>query len=188
MNCALERLAISRASVVLPVPGGPQRIREWSCPDSMARRSGLPGPRTCCWPTTSSRDRGRIRSASGRDGSGALVSAALTLSSLGGRSDHIRPGRQRESQLRGRHGNIDLDILEHDGDGLAELVFENHPLQCSLGIEAEKRALEIGRGAARLDIDPVEAFARTDDGFREVLAYVDGSRKQHCRRGGECRG
>ncbi len=34
---------------------------------------------------------------------------------------------------RGRHGDIDLDILEDDCDGLAELVLENHPLQRALG-------------------------------------------------------
>ena len=43
MNSASARRAISRASVVLPVPGGPQRISECSCPRSSAWRSGLPG-------------------------------------------------------------------------------------------------------------------------------------------------
>ncbi len=47
-NCASARRAITRASVVFPVPGGPQRINECSCPASIACRSGLPGPRTCC--------------------------------------------------------------------------------------------------------------------------------------------
>ena len=57
------------ASVVLPVPGGPQMIAE-SGPaappePSMSRRSGLPGRSTLVWPRTSSRVRGRIRTASG---------------------------------------------------------------------------------------------------------------------------
>src|SRR5215470_9413384 len=63
--------AMSEASVVLPVPGGPQRIIEWSRPSSRDRRSTLPGPIRCCWPTTSSRLRGRIRSARGAGGAGA---------------------------------------------------------------------------------------------------------------------
>ena len=54
-----------RASVVLPVPGGPQRISEWSRPSSSARRSTLPGPMRCSWPTTRPACAGRIRSASG---------------------------------------------------------------------------------------------------------------------------
>ena len=43
MNCASKASAISRASVVLPTPGGPHRIIECSRPDSNATRSGLPG-------------------------------------------------------------------------------------------------------------------------------------------------
>src|SRR6266542_621858 len=60
--------AMRKATVVLPVPGGPQRIIECRRPSSSARRSTLPGPIRCCWPTTSSRLRGRIRSASGAGG------------------------------------------------------------------------------------------------------------------------
>ena len=65
MNWASKASAISRASVVLPTPGGPQRIIECSRPDSKATRSGLPGPSRCCWPITSSSVFGRSRSASG---------------------------------------------------------------------------------------------------------------------------
>ena len=57
--------AMSSASVVLPVPGGPQRIMEWSRPASSDWRNTLPGPMRWPWPTTSSSVRGRIRSASG---------------------------------------------------------------------------------------------------------------------------
>ncbi len=57
---------MSRARVVLPVPGGPQKIIEWRWSDSIARCSGLPVPTICCWPLNSARERGRIRSASGR--------------------------------------------------------------------------------------------------------------------------
>ena len=58
------------ASVVLPVPGGPHRITDAGpagppLPSPTSLRSGEPGRRRCCWPTTSSRVRGRIRTASG---------------------------------------------------------------------------------------------------------------------------
>ena len=61
----LFALATSSASVVLPVPGGPYRISDIGASPSTRRRSGEPGPSRCCWPTTSSRVRGRIRAASG---------------------------------------------------------------------------------------------------------------------------
>ena len=57
--------ATSRAIVVLPVPGGPHSTTDDSRSDSMSTRSGLPGPSRCCWPTTSSSERGRSRAASG---------------------------------------------------------------------------------------------------------------------------
>jgi hypothetical protein len=44
MNSASKASAISRASVVLPTPGGPHRIIECGRPDSKATRSGLPAP------------------------------------------------------------------------------------------------------------------------------------------------
>ena len=65
MNSALAALAMRRASVVLPVPGGPQRINECSCPASMLAESGFPEPSRWRWPTNSSTVRGRIRSACG---------------------------------------------------------------------------------------------------------------------------
>ena len=64
-NRARVASAMMRASVVLPVPGGPQRTSEWSRSRSTASRSGVPGPRSASWPTSSSSVRGRIRSASG---------------------------------------------------------------------------------------------------------------------------
>ena len=57
--------AMMRASVVLPVPGGPQRMIDCRKSRSMASRSGLPGASSSSWPTNSSNERGRIRSASG---------------------------------------------------------------------------------------------------------------------------
>ena len=60
------RRASRRASVVLPVPGAPQRISEGSGPPpSTSLRTSRPSPTRCPWPTNSSSVRGRIRSASG---------------------------------------------------------------------------------------------------------------------------
>ena len=57
--------------VVLPTPGGPQRISEDRlCAASIAPK-GPSGPRTWDWPMTSARLRGRRRSAKGRGASGS---------------------------------------------------------------------------------------------------------------------
>src|SRR6476660_6855175 len=57
--------AMSRAIVVLPVPGGPQSTSDDSRSDSISTRSDFPAPSRCCWPTTSFSERGRNRAASG---------------------------------------------------------------------------------------------------------------------------
>ena len=69
--------AMTWARVVLPVPGGPEKITEGKRSASMARRRSLPGARICSWPTNSSSERGRIRVASGA----ALVALAGSTSS-----------------------------------------------------------------------------------------------------------
>ena len=51
--------------VVLPVPGGPHSTTDSDRSPSISWRSGEPGARSCCCPTSSSRVRGRIRTASG---------------------------------------------------------------------------------------------------------------------------
>src|SRR4051794_16076157 len=66
----LVALETTYARVVFPVPGGPQRITEDGPagppdPSPTSLRRGEPGFRRCCWPTTSSRVRGRIRTARG---------------------------------------------------------------------------------------------------------------------------
>ena len=58
--------ASSRATVVLPVPGGPQKIIEPSEPARIMRVSAPSSPVRCSWPTTSDSVDGRSRSASGR--------------------------------------------------------------------------------------------------------------------------
>ena len=58
-------VATNRASVVLPVPGGPQRMKDGTRPAAIARVRTRPGPTIWSWPTNSSKLRGRIRSANG---------------------------------------------------------------------------------------------------------------------------
>ena len=65
MKLAWVTCAMILASVVLPTPGGPQKIMEVESSDSIATRSGLPGPRRCSCPVYSASRRGRMRSASG---------------------------------------------------------------------------------------------------------------------------
>ena len=81
MKCAPVARASSRASVVLPTPGGPHRIIDGSRPDSKATRSGRPGASRWRWPTTSSSVCGRSRSASGTPGGcgGGLVGEQRVL-------------------------------------------------------------------------------------------------------------
>ena len=67
--------AMSRASVVLPQPGGPKKSMLKSCPPSTAARSTVPGPTMCSCPANSASVRGRMRAASG--------ASACTWSSLG---------------------------------------------------------------------------------------------------------
>jgi len=73
--------AMTRASVVFPLPGGPEKITDGKRSASMARRKSLPGPRMCSWPTNSSSERGRMRVASG-----AALSAASTSSACSNKS------------------------------------------------------------------------------------------------------
>ena len=77
--------ASKRATVVLPVPGGPQKISEPSDPDWIIRLSAPSGPVRCSCPTTSERLRGRSRSARGCPGlncSGSLAEKRSVIVSL----------------------------------------------------------------------------------------------------------
>ena len=67
--------------MVLPVPGGPQKITEPSLPALTMRLSMPCSPSRWSWPTTSASDDGRKRSASGR---GALVGKPGSLEQRGG--------------------------------------------------------------------------------------------------------
>ena len=58
MKVARVVSAMILARVVLPTPGGPQKIMEAVSSRSICTRSGLPGASRCCWPTNSSRRAG----------------------------------------------------------------------------------------------------------------------------------
>ena len=65
MKEALVCRAMTLASVVLPTPGGPQKIMEHMLSEEISRRRTLPGPSRCCCPAISSSEEGRIRAARG---------------------------------------------------------------------------------------------------------------------------
>ena len=64
-KCERVWRAMTRARLVLPLPGGPQKMQEGTLSASIARRSGASSSSRWRWPTHSSRLRGRIRAASG---------------------------------------------------------------------------------------------------------------------------
>src|SRR5262245_33735052 len=70
--------ASRRASVVLPVPGAPQRINDGNAPPrSTSRRRTRPSPTRCSCPTNSASERGRMRSARGAPSRGGGSGASL---------------------------------------------------------------------------------------------------------------
>src|SRR5438477_5375086 len=81
-NLAFVVSAMMRASVVLPVPGGPHRMMDCRRSRSIASRSGLPGASSSPWPTNSSKVRGRIRSGSGDGASRRGASSGNSESTL----------------------------------------------------------------------------------------------------------
>src|SRR5687767_2391418 len=83
------RAAISRASVVLPTPGGPQKTSEGTRSSAIARDRKPLAPTTSSGPSTSSSERGRMRSASGP--AGELSEPRRPDSSRSKRSPVIRP-------------------------------------------------------------------------------------------------
>src|SRR4029079_12805389 len=68
--------AMIRARVVFPAPGGPQKMSDGTRSAAMARARNPDSPTTFPWPTTSSRVRGRIRSASGEPAPGEISDSA----------------------------------------------------------------------------------------------------------------
>ena len=78
--------AMMRASVVLPVPGAPWKMADGTRSSSIARRSAVPGPIRCAWPTNPSSPSGRTRSASGADACSASAAALSKRSAMRGSS------------------------------------------------------------------------------------------------------
>src|SRR5687767_8860359 len=147
MNCASNASAMSRASVVLPTPGGPHRIIEWGLRASNASPSGLPGPSRWLCPTTSSSVRGRSRSASGAAGS-RLPKRSFT--------DDVGAFGRGEPEVLGRNLHVALNFAELDHRSLTELVAKLHRFEPGLA-ESEADALERRVLGAGDRLEPVEA-------------------------------
>src|SRR5271170_4653223 len=176
MKSALNAAAISRARVVLPEPGGPQRIIECSLPDANATASGLPTASRWRCPTTASIVVGRNRSASG------VAGLATTKRSV---ADDIGALRRREREQLRRELGIALQPGERDARVLAEVVRD---VQCgeSGRVEAqadvaERGLLVLGRGA-----QPVEAVRRRKvaplEGLLDVIATGEQRRRSRAQR------
>src|ERR1700733_4378033 len=73
-NVSLREAPMRRATVVLPLPGGPQKIIDPSQGAASRRVSAPFGPVRCSWPDTSASVIGRSRSASGAGGGSGLGS------------------------------------------------------------------------------------------------------------------
>src|SRR6266542_4304927 len=142
--------AMRKTTVVLPVPGGPQRIIECRRPSSSARRSTLPGPIRCCWPTTSSRFRGRIRSASGAGGDvpgdTGVSNRSTSKVYAGGSAPHPALSPEGEGDVLGEGGGEIEERGDAGGDGDAA------PLELGRvrAIGDERDAAGLGRHA----VDP----------------------------------
>ncbi len=132
MKSAWKAAAISRARVVLPEPGGPQRIIECGLPEAKATASGLPGPSRWRWPTTASMVCGRKRSASGMAG---LATSNRSV------ADDIRALRRRESEQVRRELRIAFQAGQLDARVLAEIV-ENLQCRKPCGVETQANVAE----------------------------------------------
>src|SRR5262249_48329677 len=86
-----------RASVVLPTPGGPQSTNELSSSPSIIWRNTLPGSSSLACPTTSSRLRGRMRSARGAEG--GFKEPVLRFDQPRNQVDHTPPAALGEDIL-----------------------------------------------------------------------------------------
>ena len=97
-NVSLRAAPISRATVVLPLPGGPQKIIEPSEGAASRRVSAPSGPVRCSWPETSASVIGRRRSASGAGG-GSAFGLMPSRRLMGGFVPRRRPAVQRPREL-----------------------------------------------------------------------------------------
>src|SRR5262249_4472471 len=147
---ALKASAIRRASVVLPDPGGPQRIIECGLPDANATASGLPGARSWRWPTTSARPFGRMRPASGVAGvsSGERAPAG----------DLCAPRRHEFEEIGGQLG-MALEPGQPDHAALSEVVGDSERREPA-GVEPEADVGERRFLVLRRRAEPVEPAGR----------------------------
>src|SRR5688500_7831825 len=138
-----------RASVVLPLPGGPQKTSDGTRSSAMARRRKPFGPTITSCPTTSSRVRGRNRSASGVPASGSRPSPpprrsagafwsskrprALIATSLGGLEVPVAAVPIDQRRVGFLDGVAGLDLADVDRVGAG-------------GVAAVDRAVEPGDG------------------------------------------
>ena len=140
--------ATARASVVLPVPGGPHSSTDDRRSCSTRRRSGRPRPSSCGWPTTSSIVRGRSRAASGACAAQPLV---------GRRAEEVRRHGDRGTQLRSavRPSPERHDVVEQprrlDPSPRPELPAVRRRLDVvGAGVE-EEPAVDLAQPGARAD-------------------------------------
>src|SRR4051812_13503698 len=149
-NSAWLERAVMCASVVLPVPGGPQNRMLPVSSRSMATRSGLPGPRMCSCPMNSSSVRGRMRSASGRDlsmasesGMGANRLIGLRRASLPGdlvEQDGSRHARVQRLDFGGVRDHQRVVEFARDFSGQAGTLVAD---------EQSERSFQVGVGSGR---------------------------------------
>src|SRR6266478_8252842 len=187
-NSELVSRAMSRASVVLPQPGGPQKSMEPRLSFSICTRSDLPGPRSFSWPMNSSRVRGRMRSASGWLAAGTSGSGAgrgnfekrLTLFRW------LRTNRRLDA--RGGHRvSLTSSFIENDrGRGGSSQRFDaaghgnaNARVGAALDFFGKPGALvadEEGHGLATID------FPRSEERLLAVARFVNaGSERANAR-------
>src|SRR5689334_7083657 len=165
MKSALNASAISRASVVLPTPGGPHRIIECGLPAANATASGLPGASRWRCPMTSSILFGRNRSASGVSGPASPAKRSGSARSL---PHDVRALRRRERERVRRELRIALDVAERELRRLAERVDQqHHARQVVAKAEADARELRLARLRRRVDV--FDAVLRASGHQREVL-------------------
>src|SRR5713226_5685718 len=187
-NSELVRRAMSRASVVLPQPGGPQKSMEPRLSFSICTRSDLPGPRSFSWPMNSSRLRGRMRSASG------WLAAGTSGSGAGGGNFEKRltlfrwlPTNRRLDARGGHRVSLTSSFIENDGGrGGSIQRFDaaghgnaNARVGAALDFFGKPGALvadEEGHGLAPID------FPRSEERLLAVVRFVNaGSERANAR-------
>ena len=169
MKRASERSAISRASVVLPVPGGPHRINECGWPAAIAcvqrlargQQMGLADELLERARPHAIRQRPPVLAALG-ERQRLLRRIALGHGGAGyrlWRADDVHAGRRLELQFGRRDARIALAAREIELHRLPEPIIDQHAREPIVG-KAELGMTEVRFGAARLDADPVQAVVR----------------------------